>query len=166
MDLAYGVTNNSTTRDVATVAVAGRSFVLTFSNEWSATATTFAAVTVGVGAGGLDIVPGTIVPVTFNHGSRSVTMAPHSEVTSDPVSMAVHAGETISVSMAVTGFATVSVHYCCYGRPDSYATSNGVGNLTASPTGAGFDPLLPTTNMRWLTAISVSGSPALGTVVA
>jgi lysophospholipase L1-like esterase len=166
MDLAYGVTNNSTTRDVATVAVAGRSIVLTFSNEWSATATTFDAVTVGVEADGIDIVPGTIVPVTFNHGSRSVTMAPYSQVTSDPVPMAVHAGESISVSMAVTGVATVSVHYCCFGRADSYATNNGAGNLTTSPTGAGFDSLLPNTNMRWLTAISVSGSPALGAVVA
>ncbi|MHB8378917.1 MAG: GDSL-type esterase/lipase family protein [Acidimicrobiales bacterium] len=166
MDLADGVTSNSTTRDVATVAVAGTSFVLTFSNEWSATATTFAAVTVGVQASGVDVVPGTIVPVTFHHGTRSVTMAPYSQVTSDPVAMAVHAGESISVSMAVAGLAAVSVHYCCYGRPDSYATSNGVGNLTTSPTGAGFDPFLPNTNMRWLTAVSVAGSPALGAVVA
>ena len=166
MDLADGVTVNSTTRDVATVVEAGSSIVLTFSNEWSATTTTFAEITVGVQASGIDIVPGTIEPVTFNHGSRSVTMAPYSQVTSDPVLMAVHASESISVSMAVTGAATVSVHYCCYGRADSYATKNGAGNLTTSPTGAGFDPLLPNTNIRWLTAISVSGSPALGTVVA
>lgn len=165
-DLAHGITDNSTTRDVATVAVAGSAIVLTFSNDWSATATTFAAVTVGVQQSGIDIVPGTIVPVTFNHGSRSVTMAPHSRVTSDPVPMAVHAGESLSVSLAEVGAATVSVHYCCYGRVDTYATSNGVGNLTNSPTGAGFDPLLTSTNMRWLTAISVAGSPALGTVVA
>jgi len=166
MDLADGLTYNSTTRDVATVAVAGRSFVLTFSNEWSPTTTTFAAVTVGVQASGSDVVPGTIVPVTFNHGSRSVTMAPYSRVTSDPVLMAVHAGESISVSIAEMGSATVSVHYCCYGHVDSYATKNGIGNLTTSPSGAGFDPLLANTNMRWLTAVSVSGSPALGAVVA
>lgn len=165
-DLAEGLTYNSTTRDIATVTLAGSSIVLSFSNDWSSTATTFAAVTVGVQQNGIDVVPGSIVPVTFNHGSQSVTIAPHSRVTSDPVRMAVHAGESIAVSLATAGWATVSAHLCCYDRIDSYATSNGVGNLTNSSTGAGFNPLLTSPNMRWLTSVSLAGSSAQGTVVA
>ncbi|MDH2904358.1 MAG: GDSL-type esterase/lipase family protein [Actinomycetota bacterium] len=164
-DLGVGVTANSTTRDIATVAVAGTSLEFTFSNLWSATPTTFSAVTVGVQRTGVVVAPGTFIPVTFN-ASRSVIIAPHARVTSDPIAMTVHAGESLAISIAVSGSATVSVHYCCYGRIDSYATSNGAGDLTASPSGAGFDPILTTPNMRWLSAISVGGSSAQGTVVA
>jgi lysophospholipase L1-like esterase len=165
-DIAEGLTYNSTTRDIATMPVAGHSMVLTFSNDWSSTATTFIAVTVGVEQSGIDVVPGTIVPVTFNHGSRSVTIAPHSRVTSDPLLMTVQAGESIAVSLATAGSATVSAHYCCDDRIDSYATSNGVGDLTNNPTGSGFNPLLASANMRWLSSVAVAGSPAQGTVVA
>jgi lysophospholipase L1-like esterase len=165
-DIAEGLTYNSTTRDIATMPVAGHSLVLSFSNDWSSTATTFIAVTVGVQQSGIDVVPGTIVPVTFNHGSRSVTIAPHSRVSSDPLQMTVQAGESIAVSLATAGYATVSVHFCCDDRIDSYATSNSAGNLTNSPTGAGFNPLLASANMRWLTSVAVAGSPAQGTVVA
>jgi lysophospholipase L1-like esterase len=80
--------------------------------------------------------------------------------------MTVQAGESIAVSLATAGSATVSVHFCCDNRIDSYATGNGVGNLTNSPTGAGFNPLLASATMRWLTSVAVAGSPAQGTVVA
>ena len=164
-DLAQGLTANSTVRDVATVAVPGRSLEFTFSNLWSNTATTFSAVTVGVQQSGPDVVPGSIVAVTF-HGSRSVTMAPHTQVTSDPVAMAVTAGESLAVSVAVAGPATVSVHFCCFGHVDTYATSNGVGNLTAIPAATKFNPQLTGSWMRWLSQIAVGGSPARGTIVA
>ncbi len=165
-DLNYGNTYNSTTRDIATVPVAGSSLRLIFSNLWSSTPTTFSAVTVGAQQSGPDVIPGTFVPVTFNHGSRSVTIAPYGRVVSDPVPFAVHAGESIAVSMATLGAATVSAHTCCSGPIDSYATSDGVGNLTLSPTAAGFNPLISSTFMRWLSVIQVAGSPAQGTVVA
>jgi lysophospholipase L1-like esterase len=72
----------------------------------------------------------------------------------------------MAVSLATAGSATVSAHFCCDERIDSYATSNGAGNLTNNPTGAGFNPLLASANMRWLTSVAVGGSPAQGTVVA
>ncbi|MBW4076912.1 MAG: hypothetical protein HIU84_00050 [Acidobacteria bacterium] len=80
--------------------------------------------------------------------------------------MTVHAGESLAISIAVSGSATVSVHYCCQGRVDSYATDNGVGNLTQTPSSPNFDPRLPNWTMRWLSAIAVGGSPAQGTIVA
>ncbi|MHB1208899.1 MAG: GDSL-type esterase/lipase family protein [Acidimicrobiales bacterium] len=164
-DLGVGVTSNSTTRDIATVAVGGSSLKFTFSNLWSMTPTTFSAVTVGVQQSGATVTPGTFIPVTFNN-SPSVTIAPQSRVTSDPVAMTVHAGESLAISIAVSGSATVSVHYCCQGRVDSYATDNGAGNLTQIASSPQFDPRLPNWTMRWLSAIAVGGSPAQGTIVA
>ena len=141
-DDAAGLTYNSTIRDIATVAVAGNAVQLTFSNLWSSTATTFADVTVGVQQIGANVVPGSLIPVTFR-GSRFVTIGPHARVTSDPVVMRVTAGESLAVSIAVSGPATVSAHYCCYGHDDSYATSNGAGNLSAVPAGTGFSAQIP-----------------------
>ena len=164
-DLAAGLTNNSTVRDIATAAVAGNEVQLTFSNLWSSTATTFADVTIGVQQDGANVVPGSLIPVTFS-GSRLVTIGPHAQVTSDPVAMRVTAGESLAVTIAVSGPATVSVHYCCYGHVDSYATSNGAGNLSAVPAGTSFNAKLPNWYMRWLSEISVADSPAQGTVVA
>ncbi|NNN00803.1 MAG: hypothetical protein HKL86_03100 [Acidimicrobiaceae bacterium] len=166
MDLNIGYTQNSTVRDIATVPVSATSIELTFSNLWSKTPTTFIGVTVGVVQSGVNVVPGTFRPVTFNAGSRQVTMAPGAQVTSDPVAMIVRAGETISVSIAVSGWAVVSAHTCCYGNTDTWATSNNVGNLTTSPTATGFNPLLTGAYIRWLTGISVAGSPAIGSIVA
>lgn len=164
-DLAVGQTVDSTTRDIATVAVSGTSLEFTFSNLWSSTPTTFSAVNVGVQQNGVIVVPGSFVPVTFN-ARRSVTIAPHSRVTSDPVAMTVHAGESLAISIAVAGPATVSVHFCCYGRIDSYATSNYAGDLTDLSTSPKFNPQLTGWAMRWLSAIAVSGTPAQGTIVA
>jgi lysophospholipase L1-like esterase len=104
--------------------------------------------------------------VTFNGGSRQAVIAAGAQITSDPVAMAVHAGETISVSIAVSGWAGVSAHTCCDGFTDTWATSNGVGNLTTSPSGANFNALLTKPYIRWLSGISVAGSPAIGSIVA
>ena len=87
MDLTYGATYNATARDIAAVAVAGTSIELQISNAWSSTPTTFGVVTVGAKQGGAAVVPGSIVSVTFNSGSRSVTIPANGSVTSDPVAM-------------------------------------------------------------------------------
>src|ERR1019366_10171512 len=47
-DMAAGLANNSTVRDIATVAVAGNEVQLTFSNLWNPIAKKFADVTIGV----------------------------------------------------------------------------------------------------------------------
>ncbi|MBW4030026.1 MAG: hypothetical protein HIU57_05010 [Acidobacteria bacterium] len=166
MDLALGATYNSTVRDVATVAVSGSSIALTFSNLWSATPTTFGAVTVGIEQSGPTVVPGTFVPVTFANGSRAVTIPAYGRVTSDPVPLAVHAHEQLSVSIVVMGWATVSVHFCCIGRINSWATSDGVGDHTTDPTGQSFNPSLTDGYIRWLSGITVVDSPARGSIVA
>ena len=165
-DLSIGYTQYSTVRDIATIPVSGTAIALTFSNLWSKYPTTFTAVTVGVQQSGVNVVPGSFVPVTFHGGSRSVVIGAGAQVTSDPVAMNVHANETLSVSIAVGGWAAVSAHTCCDGNIDTWATSNRVGNLTMSPTGANFNPQLTGAYIRWLSGISVAGSPAIGSIVA
>jgi lysophospholipase L1-like esterase len=157
------VASNLTVRDIAQVAVAGTSVQLQLSNTWSNAPTTFGSVTVGVAQSGATIVPGSIVPVTFG-GSRSVTIPASGTVTSDPVAMTVQAGQSLAVSLSVEGSATVSVHYCCKGHIDSYATVNGGGDQTTNPAASSF--VFADENMRWLSAIAVAGTAAQGTVVA
>lgn len=157
--------DDATVRDLATVAVGGRWVSLRFSNQWGPVPLTFGAVTVGERAGtsGAAAAPGTVVPVTFN-GSSSVTIPPGQDVTSNPVTLPVQAGETLVVSMWAPGLAPVSVHYCCQGRTVSYYTRNGGGNQTGSLNGSAFTGADWWT--RWLSAVEVGGSQALGTVVA
>lgn len=163
MDLAYGTAVNATVRDIAQIPVSASAIEIRLSNAWSTTATTFGAVTVGAAQSGAGIVPGSIVPVTFA-GAGSVTVPANGTVTSDPVAITVQAGESLAVSASVPGSATVSVHYCCAGQIDSYATANGGGDQTANPSAAGFT--LADGNIRWLSAVIVAGAPAQGTVVA
>jgi lysophospholipase L1-like esterase len=163
MDEQYGSIYNSTVRDVAQVAVGGTSIELQLSNLRSGTPTTFGSVTVGAQQGGAAIVPGSIVPVTFG-GASSITVPAYGQVFSDPVAVAVHAGESLSISLSVVGPATVSVHFCCAGRIDSYATVNGGGDQAANPAADAFP--LGDANTRWLSAIAVSGTSSQGTVVA
>lgn len=163
MDFYEGTAVDATARDLATVAVAGTAVQLRLSNQWSASPTTFGAVTVGASAGGTALVTGTSVPVTFG-GAREVTIGAGQYITSDPVALEVRAGQTLAVSMWVEGSSTVTVHYCCSGAVDSYATPNNAGNQTMDETGTPFT--LASTHMRWLSAISVAGTPAVGSVVA
>jgi lysophospholipase L1-like esterase len=166
IDFDIGVAYDATARDIAQVAVGGTSIELTLSNLWGNGTITFGSVTVGIQQSGVNVVPGSILPVTFGRTSRSVTIPARDSVASDPVAIVVHAGERLSVSLWEKGPATVSAHFCCVGRIDSYGTSDGGGDLTSSPTAAGFNPVLASPDMRWLSAIAVSGSPARGTVVA
>jgi len=165
MDFYGGTADQATARDIAPVAIGGTTIKLRLSNGWSGTPTTFGTVTVGLQQSGASIVPGSAVPVTFDGGKGSVTVPAMQDVTSDPVPLAVHAGESLAVSLWVPDPTTVSVHYCCDGHPDSYATPNGAGDHTADPAGTSFS-VPETVNMRWLSAVEVSGTPAVGTVVA
>ena len=163
MDLPYSTAVDATVRDIAQIPVSGTAIEIRLSNAWSSTPTTFGAVTVGAAQNGAAIVPGSIVPVTFG-GARAVTVPANGSVTSDPVAVTVQAGEPLAITVSVLGSATVSVHYCCAGQVDSYATANGGGDQTANPSAAGFT--LADGNIRWLSAVTIAGSPALGTVVA
>jgi len=169
MDLLLGTADDATARDIAQVSVAGTSIEVQLSNQWGNTPLTIGAVTVGQVATGPTIVPGTIVPVTFAGGTTTVTIPAHGRVTSLPVAITVTAGESLAVNIWVPPGSNqpVSVHYCCQGRIDSYTTPDFGGNRTESTSAAGFSLVAGASwQMRWLSAVSVSGTVAQGTVVA
>ncbi len=169
MDLLLGTADDATARDIAQVAVSGTSIEVQLSNQWGDVPLTFGAVTVGQVATGATIVPGTIVPVTFAGGATTVTIPAHGRVTSLPVTMTVTAGESLAVNIWVPPGSSepVSVHYCCQGRIDSYTTPDFGGNRTESTSAAGFSMVAGASwQMRWLSAVAVSGTVAQGTVVA
>ena len=155
--------SNATYRDIAQLAVGGQSIKIQLSNTWSTTPTTFAAVTIGVQQSGAAVVAGSLVRVTFQ-GRSSITIAAGQRVMSDPVAISVRAGESLSISLWVASSATVSLHNCCVGHIDSYGTVDGAGNQVHNPSAAKF--IYADYNMRWLSAIAVSGTPAQATVVA
>jgi lysophospholipase L1-like esterase len=170
MDLLYpypaDAAFNATVRDIATVAIAGTSLELRLSNTFGTLPVTFGAVTVAAQApSGGAAVTGPIVPVTFG-GHPTVTVQAGQEVTSDPVALAVHAGEAIAVSLWVPGATEVDVHDCCAGKIVAYSTRNGGGNQVGNATAAPFVVAPADLRMSWLSAVSVSGTQAQGTVVA
>jgi len=162
MDFYEGTAVDATARDLATVAVAGTAVQLRLSNQWSASPTRSARSRRRLG--------GRHRPGHRHERPRHVRRARRSPIgagqyiTSDPVALEVRAGQTLAVSMWVEGSSTVTVHYCCSGAVDSYATPNNAGNQTMDETAHLFT--LASTHMRWLSAISVAGTPAVGSVVA
>ena len=170
MDLLYpypaDAAVNATVRDIATVAIAGTSLELRLSNTFGTLPVTFGAVTVAAQApSGGAAVAGPIVPVTFG-GHPTVTIPAGQEVTSDPVALVVHAGESVAVSLWVPAPTEVDVHDCCAGKVVTYATRNGGGNEVGNAAAAPFVVAPADLRMSWLSAVFVSGTQAQGTVVA
>lgn len=158
-----GLAVNATVRDVAQLSVGGTAIRIRLSNTWGTFPLNIGEVTVGEAGAGATLVPGTVRQVTFE-GAGPVVIAPGTYVTSDPIPFVVHAGEHLSVSVWVPVSAQATLHYCCQGDVDTYFTPNNGGNQAANPAGAPFS--ISNTHTRWLADIEVSGSQALGTVVA
>ncbi len=157
---------DTTVRDIARVAEGGTSVRFRLSNSWGSAPAVFPSVTVGVQESGDTVEPGTLHQVTFG-GSPSVTVPVGADVTSDPVELTVRPGEALAVSVWLSDTTLVTQHYW---RPDSgtpvdsYLAANGGGNLTETTTGTSF--FTGDSDMRWLSAVEVAGSPAAGTAVA
>lgn len=157
---------DTTVRDIAHVAEGGTSVRFRLSNAWGSAPAVFSSVTVGVQESGDTVEPGSLHQVTFA-GSPSVTVPVGADVTSDPVDLAVHPGEALAVSIWLSDTTLVTQHYWRPGSGtpvDSYVATNGSGNLTETATGAPF--FTGDSDMRWLSAVEVAGSPANGTAVA
>ncbi len=162
MGWGYGTASDTTVRDIVTPAVSGRAIRFRISNEFGDAPLQVAAATVGADAGGAAIVPGTLRQLSFDR-HQAVVVPVGGTVYTDPVVMAVTAGQSLSVSVYVTSPDLVTVHPCCAGHPDqSYYTPNGGGNATAylGGTGWGFSDQWG----RWVDAADVL-TTAPGTIV-
>ena len=158
-----GTASNVTVRQLATVGVGGEAVRVRISNFFGNQPLVVAAATVGVGAGGPNIKPGTLLPLTFG-GQPGVTIPVGQDAYSDPVSMSVSSEEVLAISIYVSGTDLVSRHQCCSKMSDvSFFTPNGGGNLTGSLTGAGLTVASPIP--RWIDAVDVLQTTGHGSIV-
>lgn len=160
----FGVSaSNATVRQVAPMTVGGDLVRVQFSNQYGNAPLTIAAATVALAGNGSSLVAGTLHTLTFA-GSTTVTIPVGATAYSDPVSMVVHAGQSVAVSAYVPGTAMVTQHYDA-GPGISYASVDGAGNLTTDVPGTGLS--FPQTWDRWVSAVDVAGgsTPPHDTVV-
>lgn len=146
-----------TVRMVVRPTTNGNAQRLTFSNRFGTTPLTIGAATVGTQSSGLATTaePGA---VKFA-GAPSVTIAPGTEVSSDPVTLAVTPGQNLVVSAYVQGsVASSSFHSQAY-------TTGGIasGNQTAASNATAFSTTM--TSFFFLKSIDVISTSTSGTMV-
>ncbi len=161
MAWGYGLADNTTVRDLATVGVGGSAIRIRISNAFGNTPLVVGGVTVAKSAGGAAIVPGTMMHVHFS-GASEVTIPVGQVLTSDPVPMAVTDLETLAVSLYVPNQELVTNHPY-YTAVHCYFGPNGSGDLITSPTGAGLTA--HDDFERWVDAVDVLRSGDAGSIV-
>jgi lysophospholipase L1-like esterase len=151
--------SNYSCRFVARTSLGGRAVRIRLSNLMGAVPLSFGTVFLGLRTTGAAL--STNMPVTFG-GSTAITIPPHEELSSDPVPLAVTAGQDLAVSVYVPDASEpVTDHVKSF--VTSYCTNTqGGGNQAATLSSAPYTR--PIYDMYWLTAVDVYGA-AGGTVV-
>ncbi|GGU32636.1 SGNH hydrolase [Nocardioides albus] len=98
---AAGLTDRSV-RNLVHTSLGGSGVRVTLSNAFGDRPVTFTSTHLGLAGDGAEVVPGTNRPMTFE-GADEVTVAPGTEVLSDPVDATVPADATLAVSFHVVG---------------------------------------------------------------
>jgi lysophospholipase L1-like esterase len=124
--------SDQTIRQSVRLSTGGQSLRLRFTNEYEAAATTLDAVHVGLSDGKGGVLPGSDHIVTFNGGSRTVTLSAAAPELSDPLDMPVPALGSLAISIHIpkggnTGYATPHA----LGQQTTYVVS---GDQTAALT--------------------------------
>ena len=161
-DLGPTGVSNASVRMIARVTAAGEAVRIRLDNTYGGEPLEIGAAFVGQPMRGARLAPGSNRPVRFG-GNASVTIAPGERVTSDPVGMAVRAGQDLAVSLHVPG-AGVRPSRHRGALTTSYLSEDGAGDVTADETGEPFGAT--TTSMWWLKAIDVQSRTSAGTIVA
>ncbi len=134
-----------------------------FSNRFGSGPVTIGAARLSVASNGdssAAIDPTKDAALTFNGGSKTVTLQAQQEIDSDPVKITYAFGQWLAVSMYVQGtFPALTQHDANFSS--NYFSPAGAGDVTADSTGQSF----PTANSEWLlvTSVQVYG-PYQGTV--
>jgi lysophospholipase L1-like esterase len=124
---------DETCREVLRSTVAGPRVRFRLSNATSPTRLNLTAMTAGIrtrGAATAQEQPLTVA------GRAAVTIAPHAQVTTDPLNLAVRAGPDVAVSFAVAGTARLSEHLI--GAATGWCTGPGTGDHTRDVSPAAF----------------------------
>ena len=154
---------DATVRQDAPLSIGGTEVRAQISNQFGNAPLVISAATAAVAGAGPAVVAGTVTPLTFS-GATSVTVPVGATIYSDAVPLVVHGGQSVAVSLYVSGRDLISEHYDA-GNGVSYASLEGAGNLTADVTGAGL--AYPQTWDRFVSAVDVAGgaTPPRATVV-
>lgn len=162
MAWGYGSAANATVRQLATLSIGGDAVRVRISNAFGKSPVTFDAASVGIQLAGAAIEPGSLKGLTFSR-APALTIPAGATAYSDPVDMEVQAGQTLAVSVFVSGTALASVHPCCAPKTQSYYTANNAGNRVNQLTATGF---LGNYFGEWVDAVDVRGAVAPGVVLA
>ena len=153
-------TNNETLRAMLTPTMGGTTVRIHLSNRWSDTPVTFGSVTIGH-AGADASLQGPPTPVTFG-GQYDITMAPGTDIVSDPVTFSVAPMERIAVSVFVSNNAgNATEHFTAL--QTSYLSGQNSGDHTGDTSGEPFSQ--QTTSRPYVDGLDVLAPASTGAVV-
>jgi lysophospholipase L1-like esterase len=149
---AATVVSNETVRLIARPTASGNSVRVHLENTFGTVPLTIGAASIAYRNNGAQLVPGTVVPLTFG-GSPSVTIPAGASVDSDAASFVARPWEDVAVSLYIPGTATGQISRHNNARTTSYLTAPGAGDHTADGASTAFTGT--TVEMYWLSAIDV-----------
>ncbi|MEV0063005.1 GDSL-type esterase/lipase family protein [Nocardia sp. NPDC050718] len=154
--------SDQTYRVVITPHRGGSELRVHLTNRTRPIAMTVGHVTVGAQSAGAAVRPDSVREVTFG-GERAVTIAPWSDVVSDPVRLEFEAFAPLAVSVHAPGLAVLPTEHF-NGNATSYYSLPFAGDRTTDPSGA---PLpLSTTTVPFVSGLDVRAPGAVSTIVA
>jgi lysophospholipase L1-like esterase len=127
---------DQTLRVIVTPHYPGTQLRVHLSNRFGSTPVTFGTASVGRRAAGAGVVGGTNRPLTFG-GASQITVAPGTDVVSDPVSLTFKAYEELAVSVYVSGDSGESSEHVA-GDETSYITPPNTPDATAADSATPF----------------------------
>ena len=138
----------------------GTAVRIRLSNQPGSTPLTVGSARVGLRSSGAALVAGSSMPVTFG-GATSTVIAAGAQLISDPVPLAVAAGDDVAVSLYLPNAPTPAIHAQAFRT--NYASAAGAGDVTADTTGAAFTQT--NTSVPVLEGIDVLAPAEAGAIV-
>jgi lysophospholipase L1-like esterase len=164
-DVSQVAPANSSVRNIARISVTGTGVRVRVANPKPGSPPLVigsASIALQEGTIGAGVVPGSIVPLTFD-GSPGITIPPWTDaVYSDPVPFAVEANQNVAVTISLPSAANPDVGGAQWNS--SYVTAANGGDQTRTEAGSRFGTTIDTTYA--LTAIDVLTTHANGAIVA
>jgi lysophospholipase L1-like esterase len=154
--------DNQTVRVVVTPHYAGTELRIHLSNRFGSSPVTFGTASVGRRAAGGGVVGGTNRPLSFG-GSSQVTVAPGTDVVSDPVSLTFKRFQELSVSLYVAGSSGDATEHVA-GDETSYITAPNTPDATAVDEAAPF--AITTTRTPFVDGLDVLAPGSVSALVA
>nr|WP_206444255.1 SGNH/GDSL hydrolase family protein [Nocardioides sp. KC13] len=157
---ATGLVDRSV-RNLVHTSLGGSGVRVSLSNAFGDRPVTFTSVHVGVAGEGAAVVPGTNRPLTFS-GADEVTVAPGTEVLSDPVDATVPADTTLAVSFHVVGESgPITGHNVA--MQTSYLAATAGADVAAEESGAAFTTQI--SSWYWVESVVVEKPRQVKTAV-